>query len=191
MYHVLAQRAIDARLITSAVLNAVLEPSDHVGIKAKSQLLLDWPIEQTAFGARPVKKLRRVRSVDGIVGKRSKRLQLGGLPGGELLRSRLLHMLSFRARLLSGADDPAGRPPRRRIGPPARYELPAAPPIQPVRAYTSDPRRDADPASMREADRRKRTQPCRTTSRAWHDSLRRCRGSMSNAMPTLHIVTNM
>jgi hypothetical protein len=47
--NIFAQRPIDARLITFIGGCMALEPSYHIGIKSKRQLLLDWSIEHSPF----------------------------------------------------------------------------------------------------------------------------------------------
>jgi hypothetical protein len=48
---VLAQRAIDARLVPLIGSRLALEPGHDVGIEPEGQLLLDGPIEEAAPGA--------------------------------------------------------------------------------------------------------------------------------------------
>jgi hypothetical protein len=74
--HVFAQRSIDPCLIALIGCRVALEPGNDIGIEAERQLLLDGSIEKAALGPGPVKELRRIRCIDGVIGERRERLQL-------------------------------------------------------------------------------------------------------------------
>jgi hypothetical protein len=94
---VLAKRAIHIRLIAFTLPGVAPEPSYHVRIDAKRELLFEWTIEQAPFGTRPITDLRHVARVDSIVGELGKRRQLGALLRRQPARIDLPHTPSFRA----------------------------------------------------------------------------------------------
>jgi hypothetical protein len=89
--HILPKRSINSGLITFFGSSLRFEPSDHVGVHAQRQLLLQRPIEKSAFSARPVEHLWSVRRVDSIIGQSCKHGQFCELFRLQRFRSSLLH----------------------------------------------------------------------------------------------------
>src|SRR5580700_4766818 len=97
LQHVLPKGAIHVGLIALTLWSMALEPSNHVHINAKRELLFDRTIEQAPFGAGPVTDLRNVTRIDSIIGKLGERRDLGALLRTQLARIALLHTPSFLA----------------------------------------------------------------------------------------------
>jgi len=106
--HVLAQRPIDACLIAFIGCRVALEPGDDIGVEAKCQLLLDGPIEEAALGVGPIEEFRRVRRIDGAIGRAASDFSSASCSRVNRLEVPS-HRLSFRGGGLPGADDAADR----------------------------------------------------------------------------------